>query len=314
MFHMLQTLEREPQEDFTNQIFDASPASSRLPFDGSTVSKRENPHKYLLYKPTFDQLYTFLSSGFKELPSGGATLIYISSDGCVCNSNQSADIAFGFGGVVTNSRREPDYTNKAKWQGNTRDIHCLHPGDLYPFTRKPLFIIVDSDNSSAFQEWPNLFGQPLVCLLSPEQLPSTFQGQKQKGNLFTLFLHSVLTAFCYVCDISKISISLWEKCQAHVDRFTAEASKLFTRSSSLDHCFMQFFGDDFLRVLLLRFIFCYVVLRLHRAFSGQQFYPLSFPRIPQEEILDNLALQKIVLELASTLEVGMLFHTTEELN
>ena len=27
----------------------------------------------------------------------------------------------------------------------------LHPGDLYPFTRKPLFIIVDSDNSSAFQ-------------------------------------------------------------------------------------------------------------------------------------------------------------------
>ena len=34
-----------------------------------------------------------------------------------------------------------------------------------------------------------------------------------------------------------------------------------------DHGFMQFFGDDFLRVLLLRFIFCYVVLRLHRAFN-----------------------------------------------
>ena len=48
--------------------------------------------------------------------------------------------------------------------------------------------------------------------------------------------------------------------------------------------------------------------------QGQQFYPMSFPRIPQEEILNNLALQKIVLELASTLEVGMLFHTTEELN
>jgi len=27
----------------------------------------------------------------------------------------------------------------------------LHPGDLYPFTRKPLFIIIDSDNSSAFE-------------------------------------------------------------------------------------------------------------------------------------------------------------------
>ena len=30
---------------------------------------------------------------------------------------------------------------------------------------------------------------------------------------------------------------------------------------------MQFFGDDFLRVLLLRYIFCFVVLRLHRGFK-----------------------------------------------
>ena len=27
----------------------------------------------------------------------------------------------------------------------------LHPGDLYPYTRKPLFVVVDSDNSSSFQ-------------------------------------------------------------------------------------------------------------------------------------------------------------------
>lgn len=27
----------------------------------------------------------------------------------------------------------------------------LHPGDLYPFTRKPLFIIVDSSNSVAYK-------------------------------------------------------------------------------------------------------------------------------------------------------------------
>lgn len=28
-------------------------------------TRRENPHKYLLYKPTFSQLYTFLASSFK---------------------------------------------------------------------------------------------------------------------------------------------------------------------------------------------------------------------------------------------------------
>ena len=32
MFRMLQTLEREPQEDLNNQIYDASPAPGRTPF------------------------------------------------------------------------------------------------------------------------------------------------------------------------------------------------------------------------------------------------------------------------------------------
>lgn len=30
-------------------------------------------------------------------------------------------------------------------------LFSLHPGDLYPFTRKPLFIIVDSSNSVAYK-------------------------------------------------------------------------------------------------------------------------------------------------------------------
>lgn len=36
----------------------------------------------------------------------------------------------------------------------------LHPGDLFPFTRKPLFIVVDSSNSTAYKvprkrhQWP----------------------------------------------------------------------------------------------------------------------------------------------------------------
>jgi len=37
-------------------------------------------------------------------------------------------------------------------------------------------------------------------------------------------------------------------------------------SLSVDLSFVQFFGDDFLRVLLLRYVFCYVTLRLHKAF------------------------------------------------
>ncbi|XP_050403884.1 protein SCAI isoform X1 [Patella vulgata] len=307
MFRMLQTLEREPQEDLTNQIYDVSPAPGRQLFENGDRSRRDNPHKYLLYKPTYGQLNTFLASAFKELPPNGAMLLYISADGCLGNAKHTDDAAYDLGGVVTNSRREGETPSKGKRPGVLKEMHCLHPGDLYPYTRKPLFLIVDSDNSSAFQGFPTLFGQPLVCLLSPEQVPTTMQDQHQKGNLFTLFLHCPLMAFCYVCNIIDIPITLWDKCQMQIDKFMAEASKLFVRARKLDHSYMQFFGDDFLRLLLLRFVLCYIVLILHRGFKGPSYYPVSHPSLPTDEILEHPSLYKIVLDLASILEVRGLF-------
>ncbi|XP_060600178.1 protein SCAI-like [Ruditapes philippinarum] len=317
MFRMLQTLEREPQEELTNQIYDASPAPGRQPFEnGDRPNKRENPHKYLLYKPTYSQLNTFLASGFKELPPNGAMLLYISADGCHGNAKHTDDAAYDLGGVVTNSRRDGEVTTttpgKPKRPGTLKEMHCLHPGDLYPYTRKPLFILVDSDNSSAFQHFPNLFGQPVVCLLSPEQVPTTMQDMRQKGNLFTLFLHCPLMAFCHVCSIIDIPITMWDKCQNYVDRFMAEASKLFVRSRSLDHAYMQFIGDDFLRLLMLRFVFCYIVLILHRGFKGPSFYPVSHPPLPTEEILEHPTLRKIVLDLTAVLDCRALFSEPGE--
>lgn len=124
---MLQLLEREPQPDMMNQqsMYDASPGGERMmtmtrmnvpghhPVAGSVAFnengeriasstsnpyKRDNPHKYLLYRPTFSQLFVFLASGFKELPANGVLLLYLSSDGvfanikhpedCKCNTTQ----------------------------------------------------------------------------------------------------------------------------------------------------------------------------------------------------------------------------------
>ena len=91
MFRMIQTLEREPQDEY-NHIYDASPAPGRVPYgvpgakgfmeNGERPARRENPHKYLLYKPTLSQVLVFLASGFKELPANGALLLYLSADGC----------------------------------------------------------------------------------------------------------------------------------------------------------------------------------------------------------------------------------------
>ena len=57
--------------------------------------------------------------------------------------------------------------------------------------------------------------------------------QHQKGNIFTLFLHSPLMAFCYISNIADIQVSAWNKCQVQVDKFISEASKLLSRSRTL---------------------------------------------------------------------------------
>lgn len=116
---MLQTLEREPTEGghplsimgggmmplmgAHGGPHDASPAASRMPpYAGVPGSKgylengdrrhyRDNPHKYLLYKPSISQLLVFLASGFKELPPGGALLLYMSADGCFSTTQHPED-------------------------------------------------------------------------------------------------------------------------------------------------------------------------------------------------------------------------------
>ncbi|GLG98836.1 Uncharacterized protein GBIM_05412 [Gryllus bimaculatus] len=274
MFRMLQTLEREPQEDF-NHIYDASPAPGRMPLEkgyslaggkssyplvsacqenGDRPLKRENPHKYLLYKPTFSQVMVFLASGFKELPANGALLLYISADGCFSSMKHPEDMGYDLGGVLTSSKKELDHTNKKGIQ--LKEMHCLYPGDLYPFTRKPFFVIVDSDNSFVFQHIPRYFGQPLVVLMSPQDVPPAFQ----------------------------------------------------------DSAYLQFFGDDFLRLLLLRYVFCDVVLHLHRSFKGRQFRPRCQPPLPDGDLLEHPALQHLVLDLASHLEVRGHFMETNEMD
>uniref|UniRef100_A0A8C3IY96 Suppressor of cancer cell invasion n=1 Tax=Chrysemys picta bellii TaxID=8478 RepID=A0A8C3IY96_CHRPI len=170
MFRMLQALEREPMNLASQMNKPGMQESTEKP------ARRENPHKYLLYKPTFSQLYTFLAAAFKELPANSVLLIYLSATGVFPSGRSDSEGPYDFGGVLTNSNRDiinGDAVHKRNQ--SYKEMHCLHPGDLYPFTRKPLFIIVDSSNSVAYKNFTNLFGQPLVCLLSPTAYPKALQ-------------------------------------------------------------------------------------------------------------------------------------------
>ncbi|XP_067397803.1 protein SCAI isoform X2 [Emydura macquarii macquarii] len=302
MFRMLQALEREPMNLASQMNKPGMQESTEKP------TRRENPHKYLLYKPTFSQLYTFLAAAFKELPANSVLLIYLSATGVFPSGRSDSEGPYDFGGVLTNSNRDiinGDAIHKRNQ--SYKEMHCLHPGDLYPFTRKPLFIIVDSSNSVAYKNFTNLFGQPLVCLLSPTAYPKALQDQSQRGSLFTLFLNNPLMAFLFVSGLSSMRRGLWEKCQDYLRKINRDIAQLLTHSRSIDQAFLQFFGDEFLRLLLTRFVFCSATMRMHKIFRETRNYPESYPQLPRDETVESPHLQKHILELASILDVRNVF-------
>ena len=70
--------------------------------------------------------------------------------------------------------------------------------------------------------------------MSPVALPVTIHDQTtQKGNLFTMFLHSPLVAFCYICDIADVPIALWENCQAMVNKLLGEVAAGVGKSKTI---------------------------------------------------------------------------------
>nr|XP_040053164.1 protein SCAI [Gasterosteus aculeatus aculeatus]XP_040053165.1 protein SCAI [Gasterosteus aculeatus aculeatus]XP_040053166.1 protein SCAI [Gasterosteus aculeatus aculeatus] len=302
MFRMLQALEREP----VNLAMQPSKQGTLEP--NEKPAKRENPHKYLLYKPTFSQLFTFLSASFKELPANSVLLVYLSATGVFPTGNSDYEGPYDFGGVLTNTNR--DVVNGETVQKRNqaqKEMHCLHPGDLFPFTRKPLFVIVDSSNSAAYKHFTNLFGQPLVCLLSPAVYPKSVQDQSQRGSLFTLFLYSPLLAFSSVCGLSSVQRGLWERAQEFLLKVYRDIGQMITQSRTIDQAFLQFFGDEFLRQLLIRFVFCSAALRLHKVFRESQSFPESYPELPKQDTVENSLLQKHIMELATMLDVQSLF-------
>uniref|UniRef100_A0A4W6DU56 Suppressor of cancer cell invasion n=1 Tax=Lates calcarifer TaxID=8187 RepID=A0A4W6DU56_LATCA len=302
MFRMLQALEREPVNLATQTSKQGTLEPNEKP------AKRENPHKYLLYKPTFSQLFTFLSASFKELPANSVLLVYLSATGVFPTGHSDYEGPYDFGGVLTNTNR--DVVNGETVQKRNqaqKEMHCLHPGDLFPFTRKPLFVIVDSSNSTAFKNFTNLFGQPLVCLLSPTAYPKSVQDQSQRGSLFTLFLYSPLLAFSSVCGLNSVRRGLWDKAQEFLRKVYRDIGQMITRSRSIGSIFTK---DSFMCAsMLLRLewtmknFFKSQMLCLQESRS----FPESYPELPKQDTVESSLLQKHILELATMLDVQSLF-------
>lgn len=106
---------------------------------------------------------------------------------------------YELGGLATSVKRDSVDGGGLSCRGKSyKENHCLYPGDLYPFTRRPMFIIIDSDNSFVFQHIPRYFGQPLVILMSPQDVPPAFQGMPQYTIYHTIYIYFPSQLMCNI--------------------------------------------------------------------------------------------------------------------
>ncbi|KYR01044.1 UPF0682 family protein [Tieghemostelium lacteum] len=294
------------QQPQTNTVSTSTSATSNN-------NKKKNPNKYLLYRPTVSQLLVFLANASKELSDNKAILLYLSVDGIANydeqtnnnnNNNNNIYNTFYSKGLVMNSQKPiisassnstaatntttyhfNNFTESTQLLNNnnnnqTTRIDALYPIDLLPFCRKPFFLIIDSQSSLIFKDLP-IFNQPFVSLLSPISTPKKISMNNKSGNLFTFFLHDSLSAFCDITSANKMSSKTYSSATAIIQTTMQSLSKLLFESKDLIHpSYSYFLMDDFLRSLILRFIFCHASFYLHKEFQESIYQVTSSPEIP----------------------------------
>lgn len=187
---------------------------------------------------------------------------------------------------------------------------AIYPEDIRPFTRRPLFLIIDSESSTSFKSLQNnVFGQALVSLLSPTLTITLPKGQNQKGKFYTLFLYDPLSAFCALTGATRLPSQTIHQLTQLFYTAMETTLQLFINTPSVDPSFHCFMADEFLRVFMLRHAICYATLYLHRATRsrGPGALPASQPDLG-DDVLRNSQLLDVVLQIASAAGVADQFH------
>ncbi|PIA39967.1 hypothetical protein AQUCO_02600427v1 [Aquilegia coerulea] len=163
-----------------------------------------NPRKAILYRPAVTHFIAVLATICEELPSDGVLLIYLSASGkggqvgqlpsssgtymktteSIVGNIQSHDMtsdvhntspsSFRNDSPTYSSRGNPRNNSGCLWMGSRGNggINCLYPSDLIPFTRRPLFLIINSDCSQAFKAGYTWGRTGRTCCDTPFSEPS----------------------------------------------------------------------------------------------------------------------------------------------
>ncbi|XP_066917584.1 protein SCAI-like isoform X2 [Clytia hemisphaerica] len=262
----------------------------------------KNPSKFLLYKPSFQQLYAYFAAVFRDLQENRVMMLYISGDAIENKTLSSLGEVYSCGVATQGAAMPAPFKSKPK-----QNSFLLYPEDLIPFTRKPLFLIVDSSNSQLFATVPHMFGQPLMILMAPPDIP---EHNRKRGSLFTLFLMEPLLALCQLCQLTQTTEDGWKHCKALMKKIHTQAIDGLARQSTISGtCLVRFLGDSILRNIIGNFVITWFVLRMLKVIDH---LPTCIPTLPTEIVESKVSL-RYILDIAETLNVRSLFHEITEL-
>ncbi|KAF3947057.1 hypothetical protein CMV_026757 [Castanea mollissima] len=289
-FRMLQCLEWEPSGSFYQSsgariIQNGASGSSRMNYsqDIADPTLPPNPRKAVLYRPSVTHFIAVLATICEELPPDGVLLIYLSASGAgtfidtTGNSARNLQLHAVYSDATSASPFGPqcdvlDPSQKSQGdclqhqsgclQFGTRGsggLNCIYPSDFVPFTRRPLFLIIDSDNSEAFKAIVGAEkGEPVAMLLSPSSsspIAAADSSRHTSGRLFTIFLTAPLQAFCLLLGHSgsDIDMDLFSKAEKLLSSSLNAWGSALATSNTLNPVWAQTLSDPFLRRILLRY-------------------------------------------------------------
>lgn len=298
-----------------------------------------NPRKAVLYRPSVTHFIAVLATTCEELPPDGVLLIYLSASGRVVqaissssgtgtstdttenivrnfqshtiydDATSSSPFSSPCHSLSLSSRRIGDcksYHTACLQFGScgTGGLNCIYPCDLVPFTRRPLFVVIDSDYSETFKCISGAEkGEAVAMLLSPSSSPPVAESSRHPNeSLFTIFLTAPLQAFCLLLGFSgsDIDMEMFNKADKLLSLSLNEWGTTLATSDTLDPVWAQVLNDPFLRRLLLRFIFCRAALTLYSlTFNKKEFLPECVPSLPISVLPTTVASQTVIWQIAS---------------
>ncbi|GMI85451.1 hypothetical protein like AT3G03570 [Hibiscus trionum] len=315
-----------------------------------------NPRKAVLYRPSLTHFIAVLATICEELPPDGVLLVYLSASGITGHTlspsgsgpciDTAENITRDFqshtihsDGTSTSSMSSPSDSPNPSASQNKGDfisshtgclqfgnrgsggLNCIYPSDLIPFTRRPLFIIIESDASEVFKAISGAEkGERAALLLSPSCSFPIGTGDSSRhsvGSLFTVFLTAPLQAFCLLLGISgsDVEMDIYKHAESLLSSSLNDWGLTLATSDNLDPVWAQILRDPFLRRFLLRFIFCRAVLTLFvQTYNKKEFHPECMPALPDSVSPTTTASQTAVLQLAKMFHATKRFVFTEAIS